>query len=242
MKPTETKSFEGNMNTTVAAKTLTIDGIEVPINGERNLLELIRKADIDLPTFCYHSDLSVYGACRLCLVDIQGRGIQGACSTPPEAGMKVRTQTNEIREIRKIAIELLLANHDQECPQCPKSTSCKLQDVARKLGVRKVRFKPVHEPEELDFSSVSLVRDPNKCVLCGDCVRYCSEVQGIGAIDFAYRGAQTVVIPSFGRDLDTVECVNCGQCARICPTGALTPKSEVDGVWEALHSGNKTVV
>ena len=86
MKPTETKSFEGNMTTTVAAKTLTIDGREVPFNGERNLLELIRKAGIDLPTFCYHSDLSVYGACRLCLVDIQGRGIQGACSTPPEAG------------------------------------------------------------------------------------------------------------------------------------------------------------
>ena len=133
------------MNTTVAAKTLNIDGLEVPINGERNLLELIRKADIDLPTFCYHSDLSVYGACRLCLVDIQGRGIQGACSTPPEPGLKVRTQTDEIREIRKIAIELLLANHDQQCPTCPKSSACQLQDVARKLGITKVRFKPVHQ-------------------------------------------------------------------------------------------------
>src|SRR6202142_1241400 len=102
MKLTETRSFEGNMTTTVAAKTLSIGGRLVPINGERNLLELIRKAGIDLPTFCYHSDLSVYGACRLCLVDIQGRGIQGACSTLAEPGMKVRTQTGEIREIRKI--------------------------------------------------------------------------------------------------------------------------------------------
>ncbi len=101
-----------------AVKTLNIDGIEVPINGERNLLELIRKADIDLPTFCYHSDLSVYGACRLCLVDIAGRGIQGACSTPPEPGLKIRTQTEEIREIRKISIELLLANHERECTTC----------------------------------------------------------------------------------------------------------------------------
>ena len=101
--------------TATAVKTLNIDGIEVPINGERNLLELIRKADIDLPTFCYHSDLSVYGACRLCLVDIAGRGIQGACSTPPEPGLKVRTQTEEIREIRKISVELLLANHEREC-------------------------------------------------------------------------------------------------------------------------------
>ena len=126
MKQTETKLFEGNMTNTIAAKTLSIDGREVPINGERNLLELIRKAGIDLATFCYHSDLSVYGACRLCLVDIQGRGIQAACSTPPEAGLKVRTQTEEIREIRKIAIELLLANHDQQCPTCPKSSACQL--------------------------------------------------------------------------------------------------------------------
>ena len=96
-----------------ATKTLNIDGLDVAINGERNLLELIRKADIELPTFCYHSDLSVYGACRLCLVDIEGRGIQGACSTPPEPGLKVRTHTEEIREIRKITLELLLANHDQ---------------------------------------------------------------------------------------------------------------------------------
>src|SRR5512132_1981314 len=98
-----------------ANKTLKIDGREVALNGERNVLELIRKAGIDLPTFCYHSELSVYGACRLCLVDVEGRGIQGACSTPPEPGMKIRTMTEEIREIRKISLELLLANHDQSC-------------------------------------------------------------------------------------------------------------------------------
>jgi NADH-quinone oxidoreductase subunit G len=230
------------MSATAISKTLNLDGREVPINGERNLLEVIRKAGIDLPTFCYHSDLSVYGACRLCLVEIAGRGIQGACSTPPEPGMKVRTQTDEIREIRKIAIELLLANHERECTTCAKSAACQLQDIARRLGIQKVRFKPVHDPAPVDRSSLALVRDPNKCVLCGDCVRFCSEIQGVGAIDFAFRGHETAVLPAFGNDLGKGECVNCGQCAAVCPTGALTPKSEVDEVWKALNDPDKTVV
>lgn len=225
-----------------AAKSLTIDGIDVAINSERNLLELIRKADIDLPTFCYHSDLSVYGACRLCIVDIEGRGIQGACSTPPEPGLKIRTHTEELREIRRISIELLLANHDQQCPTCLKSKACQLKAVARQLGVQEVRFKPVHERKPLDHSSVSLVRDPNKCILCGDCVRFCAEVQSVGAIDFAYRGHDAAVLPAFDRGLGEGECVNCGQCAAICTTGALTPRLEIEPVWAALNDPKKFVV
>ena len=231
------------MNDTVAAKTLNIDGLEVPINGERNLLELIRKADIDLPTFCYHSDLSVYGACRLCLVDIAGRGIQGACSTPPEPGLKVRTQTEEIREIRKISIELLLANHERECTDLR-------QERGLPVAGRRPQARHPEGPLQARASSPrrwtaprsSLVRDPNKCVLCGDCVRFCSEIQGIGAIDFAYRGHDAAVLPAFGKDLGEGECVNCGQCAAVCPTGALTPRSEIDEVWKALNDPAKTVV
>jgi NADH-quinone oxidoreductase subunit G len=228
--------------TKVTQQFVTIDGRDVPIEGERNLLELIRKADIDLPTFCYHSDLSVYGACRLCLVEAEKRGIIAACSTPPEPGLKIRTVTEDIREIRKISVELLLANHDQSCPTCPKSTNCQLQNLARQLGIQKVRFKPVHQPAPVDTSSLALVRDPNKCVLCGDCVRVCSEIQGIGAIDFAFRGHQAAVIPAFGKNLGDVECVNCGQCASVCPTGALTPKPEIDDVWKVLHDPKKKVV
>jgi NADH-quinone oxidoreductase subunit G len=223
-------------------KTLTIDGKEVALNGERNLLEVIRKAGIDLPTFCYHSDLSVYGACRLCLVQVEGRGLMGACSTQAEAGMKVKTTTEEIREIRKIAIELLLANHSRECPTCSKSASCQLQDLARKLGIQEIRFKSAHQPQPVDRSSPSLVRDPNKCVLCGDCVRMCSEIQSVGAIDFAFRGHKTSVLPAFGKDLSKVECVYCGQCASVCPTGALTPSSDVENVWKVLSDSAKTVV
>jgi NADH-quinone oxidoreductase subunit G len=219
-----------------------IDNKEIPIENEQNLLELIRKARIDLPTFCYHSELSIYGACRLCMVQVEGMGLVPACSTPPTPEMKVSTNTEEIRKMRRIIVELLLANHSQNCPTCQKSTTCQLQALARRLGITKVRFKNQLREMPLDESSPSLVRDPNKCVLCGDCVRICSEVQSVGAIDFAYRGAQTVVIPSFGKALDQVECVNCGQCARICPTGALTPRSEVDEVWQAIHDPSKVVV
>lgn len=221
---------------------INIDKKEILIEDEQNLLEVIRKAKIDLPTFCYHSELSVYGACRLCMVDVDGMGLVPACSTPPSPGMKVRTNTDETRKMRKIIVELLLANHSQNCPTCQKSSTCQLQALARRLGITKIRFKNQNPNLPPDNSSPSIVRDPNKCVLCGDCVRICSEVQSVGAIDFAYRGAQTVVIPSFGKDLDSVECVNCGQCARICPTGALTPKSEVDEVWKALHNPDKVVV
>ena len=221
---------------------INIDKKEILIEDEQNLLEVIRKAKIDLPTFCYHSELSVYGACRLCMVDVDGMGLVPACSTPLSPGMKVRTNTEETRKMRKIIVELLLANHSQNCPTCQKSSTCQLQALARRLGITKIRFKIQNPNLPPDNSSPSIVRDPNKCVLCGDCVRICSEVQSVGAIDFAYRGAQTVVIPSFGKDLDKVECVNCGQCARICPTGALTPKSEVDEVWKALHNPDKVVV
>jgi NADH-quinone oxidoreductase subunit G len=176
------------------------------------------------------------------MVEIEGKGLVPACSTPPTEGMVVNTNTEEARKMRKIIVELLLANHSESCPTCQKSTTCQLQSLAKRLGVSKVRFKKHDRDTPIDRSSPSIIRDPNKCVLCGDCVRMCSEVQSIGAIDFAYRGAQTMVVPSFGKDLDQVECVNCGQCARICPTGALTPRSEVEEVWKALNNPKKIVV
>jgi NADH-quinone oxidoreductase subunit G len=225
-----------------AKDVLFVDGVEVPINGERNLLEVIRKANIDIPTFCYHSELSVYGACRMCLVEVEGRGLMASCSTSPEKGMKIRTNTEEIREIRKIAVELLLANHGEGCPTCGKNQTCKLQYLAKRLGVDKVRFRQTHKPMPIDASSPSIVRDPNKCILCGDCVRVCGEIQGIGAIDFTHRGAKVSVLPAYGKDMAQVECVNCGQCASACPTGALTPKSEVKEVWKAIHDPTKKVV
>ncbi|CAG0979511.1 partial NADH-quinone oxidoreductase subunit G, partial [Anaerolineae bacterium] len=223
-------------------QAITVDGRTIPYNGERNLLEVIRKANIEIPTFCYHSELSVYGACRMCLVDVEGKGLLSSCSILPEAGMKIRTNTQEIRDIRKIAIELILANHQQDCPSCVKSSSCKLLEISNKLGVGKVRFKKTQKEAPIDISSHGLLRDPNKCILCGDCVRACSEIQGIGAIDFAFRGSAVSVLPAFGKDLHDVECVECGQCARVCPTGSIIPKFEIEQVFQALENTGKTVV
>ncbi len=221
---------------------LTVNGRRVAFHDEKNILEVIRKANIDLPTFCYHSELSVYGACRLCIVEIEGRGVQAACSVSPEAGLTIRTHTPELRETRKLTIELLLANHHQGCTTCRKSPSCKLLDLANRLGVNTVRFKQAGRELPLDTSNPALVRDPNKCILCGDCVRVCSEIQGIGAIDFAHRGAEATVAPAYGKKLGEVECVYCGQCAAVCPTGAILPASETDAVWAKLGDPTVTVV
>jgi len=222
--------------------TITLNGRTVEIGDERNLLELIRRANIDLPTFCYHSELSVYGACRLCIVEIDGMGVVTSCSTKPTPGMVVRTHTDQLRKMRRIYLELLLANHHQNCTTCVKSSMCKLQDLAARMNITNVRFKTTLTDKPVDRSSPSLVRDPNKCILCGDCVRACEEIQGIGAIDFANRGAGSTVTPAFGKDLKDVDCVYCGLCASVCPTGAITPRSEIDAVWSAIYNPNKKVV
>ncbi len=138
-------------------RLISIDKKNILIEKEENLLELIRKAKIDLPTFCYHSELSVYGACRLCMVDVEGMGLVPACSTPPMSGMKVKTNTEEIRKMRKIIVELLLANHSQNCPTCQKSATCQLQALARRLGITTVRFKNQNPSHPLDVSSPSIV-------------------------------------------------------------------------------------
>lgn len=212
---------------------LKVDGIEVGLNGEANLLEVIRKAGINLPTFCYHSELSVYGACRMCMVEANGRLVP-ACSTPPADGMTVLTNTAKLRNYRRMIVELLLANHDKDCTTCERNGSCKLQTLAYQLGVDKSRFVPTIKNRPVDESSPSVVRDPNKCILCGDCVRVCEEVQGLGVLDFQYRGASATVGPAFGKPIAEVDCAGCGQCVQACPTGALSVKNDIPRVWDAI--------
>lgn len=227
---------------TVEKKTLILDNQEVEINGEPNILSLVRKNGIELPTFCYHSELSVYGACRMCVVEIEGRGIVASCSTPPDPGMKIFTNSPRVQRVRRTVLELLLANHDRECTTCDKNGNCKLQELSNRFGVRKIRFGERDIKLPIDESSTSIVRDPNKCILCGDCVRMCSEVQGIGILNFSNRGSKVQVTPAFNKQLCDVDCVNCGQCSAVCPTGALVVKSETAKAWAAINDPQKTVV
>jgi NADH-quinone oxidoreductase subunit G len=224
-------------------KTLTVDGKIVNFTEERNLLEILRKINIEIPSFCYHSELSIYGACRLCIINIEGRGITTSCTTKPEDGMVLRTNTEQLRSIRKTTIELLLSSYNHNCTTCGKSMTCRLQDIAKRLNVTNVRFhKSEKEQKPIDNSSLAITRNPNKCILCGDCVRACEEIQGIGSIEFAFRGADTQVVPAFSRGISSFDCVDCGQCARVCPTGAIIPHSEIDQVWKEIDNPNKIVV
>lgn len=225
-------------------KTLFIDGKEVEFTDEPNLLEVIRKAGMNVPTFCYRPDLTSFGACRMCVVEVEGRGIQSSCTMPPEAGLKIHLNTEKTRRIRKTVLELLLANHDRNCLTCDKSGNCELQKYAEEYGIRNIRYpdKELEDYLPIDDSSPSIVRDPNKCILCGACVRACSEFQGHAVLGFANRGSKTLVQPMNGRPLGQVDCVNCGQCAAVCPTGALTIKSEIEQVWKEITNPEKKVV
>ena len=222
--------------------TITINGKKYTFTDEKNVLTIIRKAGIDLPTLCYHSDLSTFGACRLCTVENDRGQCFASCSEEPRDGMVIYTHTERLRRHRKLIIELLLAAHCRDCTTCMKSGECVLQDLAHKMGVREVRFENYKEFRPIDYSSPSIVRDPNKCILCGNCVRVCSKIQGVGVLGFAHRGTDAEVIPAFNKKLSQTQCVSCGQCRVYCPTGALTIRTHLDEVYEALGDPNVRVV
>ncbi len=222
--------------------TITINGKKYTFTDEKNVLTIIRKAGIDLPTLCYHSELSTFGACRLCTVENDRGQCFASCSEEPRDGMVIYTHTERLRRHRKLIIELLLAAHCRDCTTCVKSGECVLQDLAHKMGVREVRFEDYKEVKPVDYSSPSIVRDPNKCILCGNCVRVCSEIQGVGVLGFAHRGTDAEVTPAFNKKLSQTNCVSCGQCRVYCPTGALTIRTHLDEVYEALGDPNVRVV
>ena len=221
---------------------MTINNRRVTFTNERNVLSVIRKSGIDLPTFCYHSELSTYGACRMCVVEDDRGRVFASCSEVPRDGMVIYTNTPRLQHHRKMIIELLLAAHCRDCTTCAKNGVCTLQKLSRQLGITKVRFENNKKQLPLDTSSECVIRDPNKCILCGDCVRTCEEIQGLGILDFAFRGSKMQVTPAFNKDLAQTDCVGCGQCRAVCPTGAISIKQNVEPVWAALADKNIRVV
>lgn len=221
---------------------MTIDGQCIEFTDEPNVLSVIRKAGIDIPTLCYHSELSIYGACRLCTVENDRGKTFASCSEKPRDGMVIYTNTPRLMRYRKQILELLLAAHCRDCTTCIKSGECHLQELAHRLGVHEIRFENVREPQPIDMSSPAIVRDPNKCILCGDCVRMCDNVQSINAIDFAYRGTEALVTPAFNKKIAETDCVGCGQCRVVCPTGAISIHTNIDPVWEVLADKDTKVI
>ncbi|MEQ2129821.1 NADH-dependent [FeFe] hydrogenase, group A6 [Caldanaerobacter subterraneus KAk] len=222
---------------------VTIDGITVEVPSHYTVLEAAKEAGIDIPTLCYLKEINKIGACRICLVEIEGvRNLQTSCTYPVFDGMKVYTNTPKIREARRLNLELILSNHDRNCLTCVRSTNCELQALAKRLGVEEIRFEGENIRYPIDDGSPAVVRDPNKCVLCRRCVAVCSEVQNVFAIGMVNRGFKTMVAPSFGRSLKDSPCISCGQCIMVCPVGAIYEKDHTKRVYEALADDKKYVV
>ena len=228
---------------TMAKGIMIVDGQRVPFDGEKNVLSVIRKAGIDMPTFCYYSELSVHGACRMCIVEnVKTCKNAESCPMEPRDGLEIRTNTARLLRHRRMILELMLASHDCSCTTCAKSGNCRLQALAQRFGVSRVRFPDTRERYEQDNTSLAIFRDPNKCILCGDCVRVCEELQGQGILNYAHRGSELQVMPAFDRKLADTKCVGCGQCAAVCTTGAITVKNQIGQAWQALHDPKNRVV
>ena len=223
--------------------TIEVNGRPIEAESGEMLLSALRRAGVKVPTLCNMADLTPTGSCRICVVEVEGqRSLVPSCAFPVFNGMKVKTHSSRVVEARKTIVELLLANHPDDCLYCPKNGHCQLADLASELGVRQRRFAGAKNNYPLDQSSPSIVRDPSKCILCGKCVRACEEVQGVSAIDFIGRGSKTKIGTAFDEGLNLSCCINCGQCINVCPTGAITEQNQIKEVLAALADPNLYVV
>lgn len=220
---------------------LTIDGIQLEVPKGTTVLEAARKIGIEIPTLCFLKGVNHPASCRVCVVEV-GPRLNASCTLAAENGMNIKTNTQKVREARKTVVELLLSNHKRECTSCTRNENCELQKLAKELNIRDIPYEGERTHSEIDASSASIVRDPEKCILCGRCISTCSNVQTVNAIGWAKRGFNTRVTPAYERPLGGTTCVNCGQCIMACPVGALHEKDSTKVVWKALNDADKYVV
>jgi NADH-quinone oxidoreductase subunit G len=223
---------------------MTINNITVEVPEGTTILWAAKKAGFTIPTLCHHPDLTPGGQCGICVVEIEGiPGLKRACMTPAAEGFKVKTHTQRVMATRRQLVELILSNHDTDCLTCIKNNNCELQKLASTVGINVLDYANASRQRlPIDRSSVSIVRDPNKCILCGRCIEVCGKVQTVNALAVNHRGFDTVITTAFDAGLGNSVCINCGQCVVHCPVGALYEKSATDEVWEAIHDPDKFVL
>lgn len=222
---------------------INLNGEDISVYKGSTILDAAVQAGINIPTLCHLKKCTPTGACRICVVEVEGaRNLVASCTNPVSEGMKIQTHSNRVIDARKTIIELMIANHPQDCLKCDRSGFCDLQSLSEEYGITEVPYEGRKRSNPIDLSSPSIVRDADKCILCGKCTKVCAEIQSVNAIEITKRGFESVVAPSFNCALGESTCINCGQCIMVCPTGALTEKSAIEDVRKALSNSEKVVI